>query len=192
MPLAKVSNIAPHASGMHSSTPNSRPREAIAVYWLYPPFIRVGGKQTNMEPIGTSLQRKLAATRLWWRATRLFGGVAWAASALICAALVCYHADRLMALSSSAREFWRLGIFAAGAAVLLILWLRTLLYRITDADLAADVERRFPMLRERLLTTISLMPALATADGGAAQNGFSRSISTALAEETQRDTADLN
>src|SRR5262249_31901136 len=79
----------------------------------------------------------------------------------------------------------------AGSAVLLGLWLRTLLHRVTDADLAADVERQFPALRERLLTTISLMPAMATATGATA-SGFSHSISTALAQETERESAELN
>jgi hypothetical protein len=147
---------------------------------------------STMEPIGTPLQRRLSATRRWWRVTRLAGGLAWAVTALVCVALVCYHTDRLLALSASAREYWRLGIAAVGLTVLLVLWLRALLHRITDADIAADVERRFPVLRERLLTTISLMPAMATATGGSTHNGFSQSISTALAEETQRDAAELN
>ena len=138
------------------------------------------------------LQRKLAATRNWWRVTRLAGGAAWAITALVCVSLVCYHTDRLATLSASAREYWRVGIFAVGSAVLLVLWLRTLLHRVTDADLAADVERRFPVLRERLLTTISLMPAMASASGGASMNGFSPSFSTALAQETERDSAQLN
>ncbi len=145
-----------------------------------------------MEPIGTPLQRKLAATRSWWRVTRLFGGVAWAISAVIFAALTCYHTDRLLALSASARELWRLGITTIGIVVLLSLWLRAVRIRLSDADIAADVERRFPALNERLLTTISLMPALATATGGSTSTGFSQAISVALAEETQRDSVDLN
>ncbi|HLJ53975.1 MAG TPA: hypothetical protein VKT77_02995 [Chthonomonadaceae bacterium] len=148
--------------------------------------------QSNMEPIGSNLQRKLAATRHWWRLTRLFGGVAWALSAVICVALACFHADRLMALSAPAREYWRFGIVATGVAVLFALWLRALLHRVTDAELAAEVERRFPVLRERLLTTVSLMPAMASAGGGASSSGFSQSISVALAEETQRDADSLN
>ena len=115
-----------------------------------------------MEPIGTPLQRKLAGTRLWWRATRLFGGVAWATCAVVFTALVCFHADRLMTLSASAREYWRVFIVAGGVAVLLALWLRALIRRLSDSELATDVERKFPALRERLLTTISLMPALAS------------------------------
>jgi hypothetical protein len=96
-----------------------------------------------MEPIGTPLQRRLAATRHWWRATRLFGGLAWAVCALILVALVCYHTDRLMTLSASAREYWRLGIGAAGLGVLLAVWLSALLHRLPDSELAAAVEQRY-------------------------------------------------
>ena len=130
-----------------------------------------------MEQIGKPLQRKLASARNWWRVTRLAGGIAWAVTALIALALVCYHTDRLMTLSASAREYWRLGIGVSGLVVLLAAWLAVLLRRLPDTELAAEVERRYPALHERLLTTIELVPAMAAAGESSLQSsGFSSSM----------------
>src|SRR5438105_3858544 len=98
------------------------------------------------------LQRQLALTRRRWRATRVLGGLAWAFVIVVGLVLVCFHLDRRLALSSIGRLFWLLGIGGAALIALAIGTLRPMLRRVTDKDLALDVERRYPVLMERLLT----------------------------------------
>ena len=124
-----------------------------------------------MEPMGKPIQQKLDATRRWWRASRLLGGVAWTLAVLVVLALICFHTDRLLTLSASARETWRLLIALASLGLMGTLFLLTLIRRLSDADLAAAVERRYPVLKERLLTTVELVPGRATAGGGCAKGG---------------------
>jgi len=69
--------------------------------------------------------------------------------------------------------------------------LRPLLHPLPDKILAADVERHYPALGERLLTTVDLMPSLAGASSGSA-SGFSLSLASSLAEETRRVSAELD
>ena len=152
-----------------------------------------------MGTTGETLRRKLGAVRLWWRATRVLSGLTWALSAVVLLALICYHSDRLLVLSSHAREMWRTGIEAAGLLLLILALLRPLLRRLSDVTLATDVERRFPVLRERLLTTLDLAPALAASQAGTASNGgkpyaqaFSTQMTDALARETHQAASDLN
>lgn len=142
-----------------------------------------------IEP--TVLQRKLAGARRWWRATRMASGLAWASCLLVLLALGCYHADRLWALSTVAREQWRLLIVSSALVALLIALLRPLLRRLPDNVLAADVERRYPSLRERLLTTLDLAPALASHSSGTVLP-FSSSLTSALAAETEQATQGLD
>ena len=143
-----------------------------------------------------SLKRKLAATRAWWRTTRIVAGLGWITVVVVALALVCYHFDRWLALSAQARVLWLYGMGVAALITLLFALLRPSLRKLPDATVAADVEKRYPALRERLLTTIDLMPALsgAGASGGAnfAASGFSRPMTASLIEETQRESAGLN
>ncbi len=140
------------------------------------------------------LRRKLAGTRRWWRATRFLGATAWLFAALAALALVCYHADRVWILSASARETWRLVAGAGGLAGLAIAAAWIGLRALPDSLLAAQVERRYPVLRERLLTTIDLTPAYAaSAPGvGGGSPGFSRSLAGSLIEETRQAAANLD
>lgn len=144
-----------------------------------------------MIETGNPIQHKLAAARQWWRTTRVLSGVGWTVVAVVLLSLVCYHADRRLALSAGAREAWRLGIGLAGLAVLAGVALRSLLRPLSDSTLAAHVEQKYPVLRERLLTAVSLSPSLAVA-GGDSSTGFSRSMTVALLEEAQQAAAPLN
>ena len=137
----------------------------------------------------SALEQKLAATRQWWRATRVLRGAAWAICAVAAMALICYRLDNHFVLSPSARIAWRLGILTAGIAVLAISTLATFLKKLPDAVLAAEVERCYPTLQERLLTTIELTPTLALSGDGA---GFSRQMTMSLAEETSRESSGLD
>ena len=107
---------------------------------------------------GNPLQQKLATTRRWWRTT----GSSWpvwprALGIVIALALLCYHADNRLVLSAQAREHWRLAIAVAGLGTFLLLFLRAAVKPLPDAVVAAEVERRFPDLGERLLSTVDLI-----------------------------------
>ncbi len=142
---------------------------------------------------GEPLQQKLAVTRRWWRATRSLAGVAWIVCVVVALGLICYHADRMLVLSPGARQTWRIGIGFAGLGTLLLLLLRPILRPLPDRALAVDVERRYPVLRERLLTTIDLAPALAaTGPASGSQTNFSQPMIASLAAETERVASSLD
>ena len=151
----------------------------------------VEGSICTMSETGNPIRRKLAAARQWWRTTRVLSGLGWTVAAIVVLSLICYHADSRLVLSASAREGWRLGIAAAGGILLCIAVLRSLLRPLPDAVVAAHVEQKYPDLRERLLTAVDLSPSLAAA-GGSLSSGFSRSMTSALLEETQKAAAPLN
>lgn len=129
------------------------------------------------------LQKKLAVARQWWRTTRILRGTAWAIFAVALLALVCYRVDTRLVLSTSARLMWRTSILASGAVLFIGSVVFAYLKRLTDASLAATVERRFPELKERLLTVIELGPTLML---GAGNYGFSQPLTVKLADETSR------
>ena len=143
-----------------------------------------------MSETGNPIQHKLAAARQWWRTTRVLSGVGWTVAAVVVLSLICYHADSRMVLSAGARETWRVGIGAVGLIVLCVGIVRSLLRPLPDAVVAAHVEQKYPDLRERLLTAVDLSPSLAVA--GADSSGFSRSMTQALVDETQKAAAPLN
>ena len=144
------------------------------------------------QEMNRPLEQKLASTRVWWRTTRALAGAGLIAAVVVALGLVCYHLDRWLALSAPARIAWLWTIGMAALVTLLLALLRPVLRRLPDAMLAAEVEKQYPVLKERLLTTINLTPALAAAGSGAMPSGFSRAMTGALAEETQRVAADLN
>ena len=150
-----------------------------------------------MEIQGVTLQRKLAAARQWWRLTRVLSGLTWVLSLVVLLALICYHSDRLLVLSVHARENWRIGIALTAGLTLLLALAQPLLRKLSDQKVATEVERRFPILRERLLTTLDLMPAFSGAHGASNHSkpyahAFSEQMTTALAQETQQVASDLN
>ena len=152
-----------------------------------------------MEIQGATLQRKLAATRRWWRLTRVLSGLTWVLSLVVLLALICYHSDRLLVLSVHARENWRIGIALAAGFTFLLALAQPLLRRLSDHSVAADVERRFPILRERLLTTLDLAPCPEQRERRIGErqqppyaHAFSEQMTTALAQETHQVASDLN
>lgn len=142
-----------------------------------------------MGEIG-KLQQKLVATRRWMRTTRLLQGAAWMVCLVVALALLCYQLDSHLVLSPAARILWRTGIGLAAVLSLVVAAVLTFLKRLPDAAVAAEVERRYPVLHERLLTTVELTPALASSS--ADTNGFSRSMTASLAEDTNKATAGLD
>ena len=139
------------------------------------------------------LQQKLAATRVWWRTTRVLTGLSWILVVVVALGLLCYHFDRWLALSAQARVLWLYAIAVSALLTLLFALLRPALQKRPDAAVAADVEKRYPALKERLLTAIDLMPALSAAGAsGFSASGFSRPMTASLVEEAQKTASGLN
>lgn len=132
-----------------------------------------------------SLQAKLAAARRRWRSLLAAGGLAASAALLIMLCLVSFHTDRLLALTTPGRYAWLLLLIAAlaGSGLALVLW--PLRRPLADEVVAAQVERAYPTLNERLLTTVEL----ARAGSGA---GISSAMVSQLALETERLAAPLD
>jgi hypothetical protein len=128
-----------------------------------------------------ALDTKLRRARRYWALLDGLAGAGWLLAALLLAALLCFHLDRLLVLSPAARVAWRF----AGAALLvggaLALGAAALLRRRSDEVVAARVERRYPELGERLLSTVELAHA---PEGHRA--GLSPGMIGALAQETSR------
>lgn len=133
----------------------------------------------------SELAGKLAATRSRIRLIQLASGLAASSAATLAVFVATFHVDRALALTSAGRLGWlaALALVALGA---LGLWVvRPLRRPLTDADVALVVERRHPELAERLLTTVELAGAGATA-------GTSRSLAAIVAHEASRIAAPLD
>lgn len=132
-----------------------------------------------------TLESKLSAARLRWRGLRMAGGLA-ASVALLCALmLLSFHSDRLVVLSNGGRLGWLIGLVVGLAAALLAFVLIPVRRRIPDEAVAAEVERKYPALNERLLTTVTLANSPQAAGVSGAMVGH-------LARETERLSAPLN
>jgi hypothetical protein len=133
---------------------------------------------------GKALGHKLTQMRRFVRTTQIVGGVFWCIglTALLC--LLCFQWDQASGgMSVNARYGWRWTAGIALTLALMLTLLRPLLRRLSASDLAAQVETKYPVLQERLLTAVDLTPALQGADGS--QFGFSRPMASALIRETQ-------
>lgn len=141
---------------------------------------------------GKALEHKLTGMRRFVRTTQMLTGVFWCVglTALLC--LLCFQWDQVSGgMSVGARYGWR---WTAGIALLLAMiltLLRPLLRRLSAAELAAQVENKYPVLQERLLTAVDLAPALQGAGAGNAP-GFSRPLATALLRDTQEASQALD
>ncbi len=132
-----------------------------------------------------SLQAKLAAARLRWRSFQVAGGVAASFTALTALVLLSFHSDRLFVLGTSGRQGWLIALLAGAVVAAAVFLARPLLRPIPDQTIASAVERRFPALQERLLTTVELAQAPAGA-------GVSGAMVAQLARETERLAAPLS
>ncbi len=124
-----------------------------------------------------SLQAKLAAARRRWRSVAAAGGAAASFALLTAVCLVSFHTDRLTALTTPGRMAWLIGLLAAIAGSALVFLLLPLRRPLEDEMLAAEVERKYPALNERLLTTIEL-----------ARAGAGAGVSTAMISQVALDT----
>ena len=132
-----------------------------------------------------TLQLKLAAARRKWRMIAAASILLLATAALVSLVLVSFYSDRMLVLESSGRYYWQVALFATlvlSAIAIIALPLRR---RIPDEMVAAAVEKRYPALGERLLSTIEL----AHSGGGF---GASSQMIAALQRETESATSDLS
>ncbi|HXG24042.1 MAG TPA: hypothetical protein VNJ09_05750, partial [Chthonomonadales bacterium] len=124
-----------------------------------------------------TLQSKLAAARRRWRSLQIGGGLALTFSVLVALSLLSFYCDRMLVLSTAGRWAWLIVLVAGVLATGVIGILLPLLRPLSDEAVAIEVERRFPILGERLLTTVEL----ARAGAGA---GVSGAMISSLAAET--------
>jgi len=125
------------------------------------------------------LQNKLAAVRRRWRSLQVGGGLALTFSALASLSLFSFYCDRLLVLSTAGRWAWLIALVVSALVMGAMSILLPLLRPLSDEAVAIEVERRFPILGERLLTTVEL----AHAGAGA---GVSGALISSLASETAR------
>src|SRR5437867_734813 len=110
-----------------------------------------------------ALSSKVIAARLRWKRLKVFTGFCLLASVLLCLSIISFHTDRLIVLTSGGRLVWLLtlliGLLSSAIA---FVWLPAAKH-ISDEDVATEVERSYPGLKERLLTTVELAHAGASA-----------------------------
>ncbi len=106
------------------------------------------------QMVSTTLQAKLDRARGYWRALLAVEGWLWTVAAVLVAFLCCFHADRWLVLSLQGRVTAWCVLAALGLAGTLYLVLRPLIAPRPAEDVAVMVERRFPQLRERLLSAV--------------------------------------
>lgn len=143
--------------------------------------------QAPIEP----LAHKLAGTRRYQKMILILAGIAWVLTVTLVIALLCYHVDKMLALSSGARVLWRTFTLIMGLLSILLLCVWAGYRRISDAHIATHVEQTFPELKERLLTSIDLIPALASPNG-MTTSGFSPTLAKRLVEETRQQVQPLD
>lgn len=106
-----------------------------------------------------ALRAKVDRARSYWRTLLAAEGGFWTLAVLLAAFVLCFHVDRLLALSIEGRiGAWSvLGVLFSAGVIFLIL--RPVLKPITSDLVATMVERHFPHLRERLLSAIEFSEA---------------------------------
>lgn len=125
---------------------------------------------------------KLSSARHYQRLLETLEGIGRTFLCLSVMALVCYHLDLHLVFSSSLRMAWLVAFGVAALVCAVAFVLRPLVRRIVDEDVALQVEKRFPQLQERLLSTVEFAHA-------SAPHGMSQQIIAALMQQTEEETA---
>lgn len=134
-----------------------------------------------------ALRAKVDRARSYWRGLLAMEGGFWTLAALLGAFLLCFHVDRALALSIEARiGAWSvLGVlFSAGVIFLVV---RPLLKPLSSETVATMVERRFPQLRERLLSAVEFSEA-----DPKYRQGISPVLLDDLLRDAEREAGPLN
>ncbi len=144
------------------------------------------------QETGRSLEQKLAGMRRYFRTTQFLTGTFWCVGVLAVLGLLCFHLDHATGgLSVGARYGWRWTAAILLLVTAILALVRPLFHRLTSSQLAAQVEIRYPVLKERLLTAVDLVPAMQGA-GNATSPGFSRSMASSLIRETLEASTKLD
>ncbi len=125
-----------------------------------------------------SLIAKLDAARKRRRSLQTASGAAVTLGVLLTLAVISFYHDRLVILTSAGRLSWLIILLSAPLVAIALRIVIPLRRPMPDAEVATEVERRYPVLGERLLTTIELA-------GAGASPGISMQITGALARETE-------
>jgi len=133
-----------------------------------------------------ALSTKLSRARSYWKTLLAAEGALWTAAALLGVFLLCFHADRWLVLPVETRVRVWLGMGVLLVALLAALVLRPLLKPRSEEELAILVERRYPQLRERLLSAVEFSRAPAEQ-----LRGVSTTLLDDLRQEAERETASL-
>lgn len=140
-----------------------------------------------MEQIEQLLHEKLHAARRRWQFYTGVSTLLWALSLLLFLFVVGFYWDRVAPLTFRERNFWHALLltiaFLSPIVAIGLAWLR----KLPDSQIAVRVERRFPVFAERLLTSISLRPALASQTAG-----FSPQLAQSVLQETRQIAADID
>jgi hypothetical protein len=127
---------------------------------------------------------KLSSARHYQRWLEMLDGIGRTFLGLSVMVLVCYHLDLHCVFSSSLRLAWLVAFGVAALVCAVAFVLRPLVRRIADEDVALQVEKRFPQLQERLLSTVEFAHA-------SAAYGMSQQIIAALMRQTDDETRPL-
>ncbi len=134
------------------------------------------------------LLRKISGARSRYRLLLAATGVLAAVAVTLAVCLACFHIDRHSPLSTQSRYIWRnsiVGIFGVG---IIASGLLALLLNLPDRVLAEHVERRYPQLKESLLTSLDL----GTNGEQALACGFSTALVRKIYTETSSTAAVLD
>src|SRR5262249_25081126 len=106
--------------------------------------------------VDLALRAQFHRARSLWLGLALTRDLAWSFALLFASGLICFHFDRLLVLSPSARLGWGLGtLVATVAAAAVRVWLSGR-RQPDDRAVAMRMEQRHPDLRERLLSAVEL------------------------------------
>lgn len=131
-----------------------------------------------------SLAVKLNSARHRWRLLQTSRGIGITLTILASMAIVSFWMDRAMALTTAGRMAWLVGLCVSAGLGLAVFLLWPILRPLTDVFVATQVERTYPVLNERLLSTLSL--------AGAGSAGVSQAMVAQLGRETERIAAPLD
>lgn len=133
---------------------------------------------------------RLRNARGYWTGLVAAEGAGWAVAVLMASTLVCFYVDRWLVLTIPQRlGAWGL-MLGLVAFTLVRLVAGPLLRKRTDESLAVDIERRYPGLGERLLTSVEL--ARQQERGEISERGFSPAMVQAVLDDTERATVELD
>ncbi len=106
--------------------------------------------------VDLALRAQFHRARSLWLGLALTRDLAWSLALLLASALLAFHLDCRFVLSPPTRLLWDIGTLTAVGLMALVRAWGTVRRQPDDRMVATRVERRFPQLRERLLSAVEL------------------------------------